>query len=90
LQVVLKSEAAEVKHFEEAPTAGENPGQVEEALNRAKSDLEVSKTLEQQRQATESEAEQQLRAEQDKLSRLEHQLDELVKKIDNATPIPSP
>lgn len=90
LQVVLKSEAAEVKHFEDASTTGENQAQVEEALNRGKSDLEASRTLEQQRQAAEIAAELQLRTEQDKLSRLENQLDELDKSMGNNTPLPSP
>jgi chromosome segregation ATPase len=84
VQVVLKSEAAEIKHFEdEPPNAGENQAQVDEALKRAKSDLEASTNLEQQRQTTAIEAEQQLRTEQDKLNSLETQLDELVRKIDN-------
>jgi chromosome segregation ATPase len=84
VQVVLKREAAEIKHFEdETPNAGENAAQVEEALKRAKSDLEASTNLEQQRQATETEAEQQLQTEQDKLNSLETQLDELVRNMDN-------
>jgi chromosome segregation ATPase len=84
VQAVLKSEAAEIKHFEnEAPNARENAAQVEEALKRVKSDLEASTNLGQQRQATEIEAEEQLRAEQDKLNSLETQLDELVKNMDN-------
>ena len=84
VRVVLKREAAEIKHFEdEAPNAGENAAQVEEALKRAKSDLETSTNLEQQRQAAESEAEEQLRTEQDKLDNLETQLDELVRNMDN-------
>jgi chromosome segregation ATPase len=84
VQAVLKSEAAEIKHFEdEARNAGENAAQVEEALKRVKSDLEASTNLEGQRQATEIEAEEQLRTEQDKLNSLETQLDELVKNMDN-------
>ncbi len=82
VQVVMRSEAAEIKHFEdEAPTAGQSAAQVEEALKRAKSDLEASTNLEQQRQATEAEAEEQLRTEQDKLNGLEAQLDELVRNM---------
>jgi chromosome segregation ATPase len=84
VQVALKSEGAEIKHFEDyTPNAGESAAQVEEALKRAKSDLEASTDLEQQRQATESEAEEQLRTEQDKLNSLEAQLDELVRNMDN-------
>jgi hypothetical protein len=80
VQVVLRSEAAEIKHFEEAPNNGDNAAQFEIAQNRAKSDLEASTNLAQQRQSTETDAELQLRMEQDKLSRLESQLDELVEK----------
>jgi DNA repair exonuclease SbcCD ATPase subunit len=83
VRVVMRSEAAEIKHFEDEAPNGENAAQVEEALKRAKSDLEASTNLEQQRQATESEAEEQLRTEQDKLSSLETQLDELVRNMDN-------
>ena len=49
VQVVMKSEAAEIKHFEDAPNNGDNAAQVEAALNRAKSDLEASTNLAQQR-----------------------------------------
>jgi chromosome segregation ATPase len=84
VQVAMRREAAEIKHFEDyTPSAGESTAQVEEALKRAKTDLEASTNLEQQRQATESEAEEQLRTEQDKLSSLETQLDELVRNMDN-------
>jgi hypothetical protein len=84
VQLVLKSEAAEIKHFEDdGPSAGENQAQVDQALKRAKSDLEASTNLEQQRQTTEIEAEQQLRTEQDKLNSLETQLDELVRNVEN-------
>jgi chromosome segregation ATPase len=83
VRVVMRSEAAEIKHFEDEAPTGENAAQVEEALKRAKSDLEASTNLEQQRQATESEAEEQLRTEQDKLNSLETQLDDLVRNMDN-------
>ncbi len=83
VQVVMRSEAAEIKHFEDAAPNGENAAQAEEALKRAKSDLEASTNLEQQRQATESEAEEQLRTERDKLNSLEDQLDELVRNVGN-------
>ena len=84
VQVVMKSEAAEIKHFEDAPNNGDNAAQVEAALNRAKSDLEASTNLAQQRQSTETDAELQLRTEQDKLNRLESQLDELVRNLENS------
>jgi len=61
VEVVLKSEEAEIKHLEdEAPNGGDRTAQVEEAVKRAKSDFEVSTNLEQQRQTAEIEAEQQL------------------------------
>jgi chromosome segregation ATPase len=82
VQLVLKSEAAEIKHWEdEAPNANETPTQIEEAVKRAKSDMESATNLEQQRQAIETEAELQLRTEKDKLSTLENQLDELVRNM---------
>jgi isoleucyl-tRNA synthetase len=81
VQVVIRSETAEIKHFEDAPNNGDNSAQVETALNRAKSDLEASTNLAQQRQSTETDAELQLRTEQDKLNRLESLLDELAEKI---------
>ena len=81
VQVVIRSEAAEIKHFEDAPNTGDNTAHVQDELNRAKADLEASTNLAQQRQSIEADAEQQLRTEQDKLSRLESLLDELVEKI---------
>jgi hypothetical protein len=68
---------------------GDNGPQIEAALNRAKSDLEASTNLAQQRQLTETDAEQQLRTEQDKLSRLESLSDELVEKIGHPSEQPS-
>ena len=67
VEIAVKSEEAEIKHFED----GERTAQVQEALKRAKSDLEVSTNLEQQRQATAIEAEQQLGTAQGKLNSLE-------------------
>src|SRR5580700_3115296 len=82
VQLVLKSEAAEIKHWEdEAPNANETQAQIEEAVKRVKSDVESATNLEQQRQAIESEAELQLRTEKDKLNTLETQLDDLVRNM---------
>jgi hypothetical protein len=82
VQIVIRSETAEIKHFEDDfPNPGENQAVIEMNLKRAKSDLEASTNLEQQRQAIAIEAEQQMRTEQDKLNRLETQLDELVRNI---------
>jgi isoleucyl-tRNA synthetase len=88
VQVVIRSETAEIKHYEDAPGNAENEAQAAAALNRAKSDLEASTNLAQQRQSIETDAELQLRTEQDKLTRLESLLDELVEKI--ATPREQP
>jgi|HubBroStandDraft_6_1064221.scaffolds.fasta_scaffold935842_1 hypothetical protein len=84
VQVVQKSETIEIKHFQDALSAADSPEQqkdIQETINRAQSDLDASASVEQQRQTTEIEAEQQLRTEQDKLDALETQLDELVKKL---------
>jgi len=88
VQVVLRSEAAEIKHFEEARNAGDNAAQLEVALNRAKADLEASTDVAQQRQSTATDAELQLRTEQDRRSRREALLDELVEKT--ASPFEQP
>jgi hypothetical protein len=81
---------AEIKHYEDAPNTEDNGPQVEAALNRAKSDLEASTSLAQQRQSIETDAELQLRTEQDKLSRLESVSDELVAKIGSEQPADAP
>jgi hypothetical protein len=78
VRVVMKSEEAEIKRFEDA-SHGEDAAQADDELSRAKADLAASSELAQQRQVTETEAEQQLQTEQDKLSTLEAQLDEIVR-----------
>lgn len=91
VQLVLKSEAAEIKHFEdEVVNSTETQAQIDEGLKRAKSDLEASGNLEQQRQAIETDAEQQFRTEQDKLNALESQLDELVRNVSSPSDQPGP
>ena len=78
--------ASVTKRFEDALSAEESPAKQKElrdVINHNKSELEDSTNEEQQRQATEIEAEQQLRTEQDKLTMLEERLDELVRKLDN-------
>ncbi|PYU66430.1 MAG: hypothetical protein DMG56_00130 [Acidobacteria bacterium] len=86
VQVVIRSEAAEIKHYEDS---GDHAAQVEDALNRAKADLEASTILAQQGQSTETDAEQQMRTEQDKLDMLESRLDELVGKIGSPSAQPA-
>ena len=58
-------------------------------LNRLKSELEDWTAKEQQLQTEEIEAEQQLRAEQDKFTMLEAQLDELGRRLGNPTEQPA-
>ena len=82
VRLVLKSYGGEMKHLQEdAPNGGDTPAQVDDAVKRDKSDLEAATDLEQKRQEIESEAELQLRTEQDKLNTLETQLDELVREM---------
>jgi predicted nuclease with TOPRIM domain len=87
MQVHQREVAAEVKRLEDA-LGGEGNLQQQKALqdriNHAKSELEVIADMEQQRQATEIQAEQQLRTEQDKLSALETQLDELLRSMEQS------
>ncbi len=74
-----------LKRMEDALTAEENlvrQNELRDRINHSKSELEDSTEV-QQRQATQIEDEQQLRAEQDKLNALEAQLDELVRKLGN-------
>jgi hypothetical protein len=74
-----------LKRFEDTLSAEQNPSQQKELrdrINVAKSELE-DRTYVEQCQTTEIDAEQQLRTEQDKLTMLEAQLDELVRKLDN-------
>jgi DNA repair exonuclease SbcCD ATPase subunit len=81
VQVVRKSEESQIKHWEEMPAAGESAEQIQETIDAAKADLEASVSVEQQRQATKTEAEQQLQTGQEKLNKLEAQLDEIVKTL---------
>lgn len=86
IQVRQREVASELKRLEDALGAEGNLQQqkvLQERINRVKSDLEATGDTEQQRQATEIQAEQQLRAEQDKLSALETQLDELIRRMGN-------
>ena len=76
--------AADIKRLESTLSSEENltlQKALQDEINRFKPELESSTDLEQQSQATEIEDEQQLRAEQDKLSVLETQLEELVRKL---------
>ena len=79
-QTHQKELALEQKRLEDSPPATD-PQQQSDMLDRlthVKSELEVLGHSAQQRQAAETQAEQQLRDEQDKLNALENQLDELI------------
>jgi chromosome segregation ATPase len=87
IQVRQREVAAEAKRLEDALGAEENLQQqkaLQDRINHVKSDLEVTGDTEQQRQAAEIQAEQQLRAEQDKLTALETQLDERTRSMGNS------
>jgi chromosome segregation ATPase len=74
------------KRLEDALSAEENLAQqknLRDMINHSKSELELATDEEQQLQMLEFEAGQQLRTEQDKLTALETQLDELVRKMGN-------
>jgi valyl-tRNA synthetase len=77
----------EAKRLEDALNAAETPTQqadLQERIKRAKSELEVVANLKQQQQTTETQAQQQLRDEQDKLGAVETQLDELIRVMGSA------
>ena len=85
--VQQKELALEVKRLEDALNSAENAQQqtdLHERVKHVKSDFEVAGNIAQQQQTTEIQAEQQLRAEQDKLSALETQLDELIRSMGNS------
>jgi hypothetical protein len=87
VQVHRREMTVEVKRLEDALGADDDLQQqkdLQDRISHVKSDLEVSGHLEQQRQTAEIQAEQQLRAEQDKLSAIEAQLDELIRGMGNS------
>lgn len=81
--------AADVKRQEDYVSNTENPPaqrkEIEDALPPQKTRLESLKNEEQQRQTQEIEAEQQLRAEEVRLSDLRDQLDRLDKTLENSS-----
>jgi len=82
----------ELKRTEEALNTGnntaDNPQVLQDRMKHIKSDLEIEGNTGQQQQTLEIKAEQQLRDEQDKLSAIEGQLDELIRTT-GSTPDPS-
>jgi chromosome segregation ATPase len=75
--------SSELKRTEESLNTGANPADspqdLQDRINHIKSDIEIAGKTAQQQQTTETQAEQQLRDEQDKLSAIEGQLDELIR-----------
>src|SRR6267378_2743428 len=89
IQDERKHVAADVKRLEDAAGSTENPltqrKEAEDILRQFKTRLESLENEEQQRQTREIEAEQQLRAEEVRLSDLRDQLDRLDKALENAS-----
>ena len=88
IQDERKHVATDVKRHEDFISNAENPPtdrkEIAAVLPQVKTKLESLENEEQQRQAREIEAEQQLRAEEVKLSDLRDQLDRLDKALENA------
>jgi len=89
IQDERKHVAADVKRFEDSLSSSENPPtqrkEIEQGmLPQLKTRLESLENQEQQLQTREIEAEQQLRAEEVRLSDLRDQMDRLDKTLENA------
>lgn len=84
----IKTRTAELQRYEELVPQSQSEAQrkevQEQVLPRLKADLEGLRHLQQQQQADESQSEEQLRAEQAKLSDLENFLDKLDKSLADA------
>ena len=83
-----KQLANELKRLEDALNTSALPQQqadLQDRMKHVKSDLEIVGNTEQQQQATETRADQQLREEQDKLNLLESQLDQLLQAMGNTS-----
>ena len=89
IQDERKHVATEVKQSDDYVSNSDNPAAqrkvIEERLPMLKTRLESLEGEEQQRQTREIEAEQQLRAEEARLSELRDQLDRLDKTLENAS-----
>jgi chromosome segregation ATPase len=86
-QFTVKRLAAELKLREDMQSNTQNPAErrdLEEMVPRLKAELESLRNAEQQQQAREAEAEQDLRSEQAKLTALQGQLDILDKSLESA------
>ena len=85
-QLHQKELGLEQKRLEESPPATDPQEQSDllDRINHVKADLELTAHLAQEQQTAEIQAEEQLRAEQDKLDALENQLDELLANTDSS------
>ena len=80
-----KELTAEAKRLQDALDSAQNQQQqadLQDRIKQIKSDLEIAGNIAQQQQTTEIQSEQQMHDEQDKLSTLEGQLDELIRATD--------
>ena len=85
-QIHEKELGLEQKRLEEASPSTDPQEQSDllDKINHIKSDLELTSRLAHEQQTAEIQAEEQLREEQDKLNRMEDQLDELMTNMDNS------
>lgn len=85
-QIHQKELGLEQKRLEDSAPATDPQEQSDllDRINHGKADLELTAHLAQEQQTAENQAEQQLRAEQDKLNALENQLDELLANMDSS------
>lgn len=85
--VQQKELTSEAKRLQDALDSAQNQQQqidLQDRIKQIKSELEIAGNVAQQRQTTEIQAEQQLRDEQDKLTALEGQLDELTRAVSSS------
>lgn len=83
-----KELTADLKRVQDSLDSAQNPQQqadFQDRLKQIKSGIEITGNIAQQQQAEETQAEQHLRDEQDKLGALEGQLDELIRVPDSST-----
>ena len=86
-QTEVKMMGSTIKQIEDKISNAQNPAErkrQEDLLPKFKSELESQQNSEQQSQVRESEAEQELRAEQAKLNALQDQLDRLDKSLETS------
>ncbi len=82
-----KELAEQVKQLEDTLNGADNPQQqadLQDRIKHVKSDVEITGNILQQHQTAEIEFQQQLREEQNKLTALEGQLDELIRAMGNS------